>query len=160
MGLTFDELEIAAHAGTDRELRALRLGRKHRYGYAPVANWTTHIEAAIAEATAAKWRGYKWVPTADTDAAGDIAPGVQVRHSLRLDGHMPLHPPDPADHAYVFVVGAGLGQRIVGWCWGYEGKQERYWRADLERPCFFVPQSVLRWLPAKNGNHEIGEHDG
>jgi hypothetical protein len=148
MRVTLDWYEVsrAAQVGVSRQVHNLVQGNHdaHRFDGEP---WGTHIAGALAELAYAKATNTYWLPLAKDPKTlpGDVGLD-QVRSTDRPQGCLLLHP-DDADHARFFlVVGKVPTYEVVGWCFGYEGKDEKYWRTGTGRPCYFVPQSSLRPL--------------
>ena len=140
------ECRAAAYVGLNRRLDAMRDGRVEVYGSAAHGGfWNVDIEAAAAELAVAKALGTFWAAadTPDEDRAGDVGPGVQVRHTQHLNGSLIVHDRDADDHRFVLVDGAMPMFRIAGWAWGRDAKHADHWRADMPRPAFFMPQSAL-----------------
>lgn len=144
VSLTDYELRLAAHAGVERQLEALRLGRQDNHGFAG-AGWDLHIEGACAEVAVAKATGRYWdaVVRRPEDLAGDVGRGLQVRSTRRSNGCLIIHPTDPDEAAFVLVVAAPPAFNIIGWIRGREAKRDEWWREDTGRPAFFVPQGGL-----------------
>jgi hypothetical protein len=63
---------------------------------------------------------------------------------------LPIQKDDPESWAYLLITAERHPvYQIVGWCWGHEGKQSRFWPGPkLDRPAFFVPQDDLIIKPA------------
>ena len=94
----------------------------------------------------------------DDDRAVSLAPqvmGAAVRSTRWPDGHLLLHPADPPQLPYSLVtIGAWqqpvagswqLPCRVIGWCWGHEGKQPRlFGTVGRGARCYRVPQAMLR----------------
>ena len=120
-------------------------GTAERYGQ-DGDGWQRAFLGVAGEIAYAKHKGVYWMPPFRPQRAGEGDVGsVQVRTSSRIDGDLILHPRDGDDDTWVLVVGNPPDLYIVGWCWGRQGKLDRYWgdKARNGRPAFFVPQSVL-----------------
>lgn len=148
--LTDHEMRLAAHAGVERQLEALRLGRQDNHGFEG-DGWGVHIEGACAEVAVAKATGRYWdaVVRRPEDLAGDVGRGLQVRSTRRSNGSLIIHHSDPDDAAFVLVVAKPPVFNLVGWIRGRDGKHDEWWRADLPRPAFFVPQRELTRVQPK-----------
>jgi hypothetical protein len=142
--LTEEEMRVAAGVGVERRLRALARHRAHRWEWNGEGVWAIDILAAGAEEAVAKLLGRYWTDTADPDSAGDVGDRTQVRWTPRNDGCLILHPEDPDDHYFFLVIGVMPVYTIAGYIRAGAGKQDAYWRADLPRPAYFVPQTALR----------------
>lgn len=136
---------MAANVGLMRNITAHRDGRQLDKGRTDDA-WGRHIEGALGEYAAAKHLNVCWTPSIgklDT-AVGDVA-GYQVRSTTRQNGSLIVHPADNDDHVFILVT-LNLTKpeaRVVGHITGRAAKHDRYWRADLNRPAFFIPQHAL-----------------
>jgi hypothetical protein len=146
VALDWGTVRAAAHYGVDRNIRAAAAGRQPRYFQR--RNFDDDIWGAIGEATVSQALDVYWpCGRRGPDRAGDVG-RYHVRTTSHPDGRLILHPDDPDDAAHLLVVPApNLPEmRIVGWCWGYEGKKPEHWDSRTGRPAFFVPRSVLRPL--------------
>lgn len=142
--LSWSELEQAALAGAHRRMRRLRAGSTHRWGYDGAGSWTAEIEAAAAEMAVAKALGCYWADFSAPDHAGDVGAGVQIRHTVRRDGRLIVHPEDADDHRFVLVRGPAPRLEIAGWILGRDAKRREWWAdPSTGRPAFFVPDRAL-----------------
>jgi hypothetical protein len=141
------ECRAAALVGVERRLWALGAKAREVYGAAAGGDyWTIDVEAAAGELAVAKLLGVYWSAkdsAAEDREDGDVA-GHQVRHSRRLDASLICHVRDSDDQVFVLVVGAMPSFRVAGWLPGVEAKSPAFWREDVPRAAFFVPQSALR----------------
>lgn len=132
----------AGLAGYQRMFRARAKGFRQTRGEAD-DQWQVNINGAIAEALVAKHTGKYWHAVnkdfKDLPDVGDL----EVRHTKYPSGAMLLHPSDKDDRKYVLVAGLWPECQIVGWIWGKDGKAQRFWKADIARPCFWIPQNEL-----------------
>lgn len=144
--LSWHEVWQASIAGVARRVSALRNQRGDRYGKPAADLWGMDIEADCAEMALAKHLGRYWVPAASDPASieSDVGGGHQCRSTPRADGCLILHPGDADGHTFWLVTGHAPELVIVGSITGAAGKQEKWWRGQMERPAFFVPQSALR----------------
>lgn len=141
--LTEEEMRIAATVGIERRLRAISRHRQHRWAWNGTGVWNIDIQAAGAELALAKLLGRYWNDTAEPDDAGDVGERVQVRWTRYDDGCLLLHPEDPDEHYYFLAVGSMPRYTIAGYIRGADGKRQRYWRPNIDRPAYFVPQAAL-----------------
>lgn len=139
----------AAIAGLQRQFRAIQRNAKDNQGDITRDEFSTNIHGAIAEATVAKALGlYCNLASADR-ALADVGANIEVRSSPNPKAKMPIRKKDRDDAKYYFVVGSYPDTKIVGWKYGRDCKQERYWVATdkqgnpLDRPYWAVPQSDL-----------------
>lgn len=144
--LTPEEMFAGATVGVRRRIRAILKRRQHRHGYEGGDNWTTDVDAALAEMAVAKALDRFWTDDPAPDYEGDVG-SAHVRATPRKDGCLILHKDDPDEAMFVLVVGRENTWGIVGWIQGRDGKQEEFWREDTGRPAFFVPQNALHPPP-------------
>jgi hypothetical protein len=51
----------------------------------------------------------------------------------------------PPTWAYFLVYAKNkMEYRILGWLWGHEAQRRGFWRHDVKKPAYFVPQGVLQ----------------
>ncbi len=113
-------------------------------------SWDQEIECSLAEIAVSRWRNRYWNGAAFSLAGpGSDAGSAQVRWTEHASGHLIVYTEDKDDDPFVLVTGAGRIKRIVGWCWGREAKEDRFWREDVRCPSWWVPQSYLK---GTNGN--------
>lgn len=147
--LTFAEMLVAGNGGVLRHVNAVK-----RRVQDPDAHHRDPLEAqvsgAIAEWAVAKWLGVLWDPSVGltweevAQVPGDVGK-IEVRSTPYPSGCLPLHDYSFDDRAYVLVLSHRAPEyTLAGWLWGREGKDRRFWRADLPRPCFLAPQGELR----------------
>jgi hypothetical protein len=145
--LTEHQLRQAAQAGVERQILAIRNGRRDSHGFEG-DGWGLHIEGACAELAVAKCRNKFWEAVVDVPEGleGDVG-RAQVRSTRRASGCLLVHPDDPDPAPFVLViVRSPYEYDVVGWIEGRNAKREEWWRTDTGRPAFFVPQSALNPL--------------
>lgn len=136
------EAFMAGLVGYKRMYRVRAKGFKQPRGEA-VDPWAVNIDGAMAEALVAKHTGKYWhAINKDFKDLPDVGE-LEVRHTRYPNGAILLHPTDKDDRKYVLVAGLWPNMRIVGWIWGRDGKHPDYWKDDIDRPCFWVPQNKL-----------------
>ena len=143
--LSWPELRRAAHVGIDRYVRALAQRRTLQHGESP-DDWQNHVVGAWGECVIAKTTGHYWPVDNDRPdrGAADVGP-LHVRTAQIATGRLILHDEDDGDAPFILVVLVRLPRfRIVGWCYGRDGKVPGYWETFTGRPAYFVPQSALR----------------
>jgi hypothetical protein len=138
--LTDAEVAHAAIGGVLRQVENLRANLRDAYGLT-TAGWGEHIVGALAECAVAKYLRTYW----STGERGESDVGAyQVRYASRADYSLIVHPSDDDTAPYVLVVGGPYTFTLIGWTWGAEGKQSKYWAEPVKgRAAFFVPQSEL-----------------
>jgi hypothetical protein len=145
--LEWAEYEEAAYVGFRRAALATKLALSDDEAQAR-PHFGAHIDGAIAEKVVSKALGLYWPAhlrpnrsLGDLELRGGMK--VEVRHTHRANGGLPIHAGDPDDHLAVLVRGRFPTFEVAGGRYVVEGKSPSYWRADLERPCFLVPSSDL-----------------
>ena len=129
-------------------------GQKHLYGKvreaSPKESYRQQCVASGAEMAFAKVTGMFWqAHTSGPDDGGDVG-AVNVRSSEFAACHLTVYPKDDDWRVYALVTRpakAGATFHFVGWMFGMEAKQEKYWAAtgkEGRSPGFFVPQGDLR----------------
>lgn len=104
-------------------------------------------ELAVSKALSLPWDG-EWLPIEVWDSwklDGNDVGSLEVRTTDHENGRLILHPNDKDDVPYILVISTHRPQyKLAGWMLARDGKQEKYWRNDVPRPCFMVPQGSLR----------------
>lgn len=112
-------------------------------------------ELAVSRALDLPWDG-KWLPVKVWDTwkiNGNDVGKLEVRSTDRIDGRLILHHSDKDFSPYLLVISqplvmgddsSQLVYKLVGWIYGEEGKSNKYWRDNVPRPCYMVPQSKLK----------------
>lgn len=147
--LTWSELTTAAMIGVRRQVQNLATGKKHRYGANEDETWSINIDGCCGEMVVAKALGMYWTGNLGDWKADDVG-GLQVRTTYYHTGDLCLHRDDQDDKVFVLVTGRAPHYRVPGWIYAWRGKNEQYWSDKLDkqgkplnRPAFWVPQSVL-----------------
>lgn len=143
--LTPSEMRFGASVGIERRLSALEHKRKDRYGKPKGDPWGIDITSSMAELAVAKATGAYWfahVGSADTELPGDVG-NLQVRSTGYATGCLVLHKADDDDAKFLLVIANAPRFKIAGWMFGKDGKKEKYWKTEWERPCYLVPQDDL-----------------
>ena len=141
------EVKWASSVGTLRQNEAYKYKRTQVLGCGEHP-YAQHIDGACCEAALAKLRGAEWVGVVDDlrILRGDVG-HLQVRGTKWLTGGLMLHDTDPDDAPFVLVVMLQpfyWRYRLVGWAYGREGKEARWWNTvKLPRPAYLVPQEFL-----------------
>lgn len=148
INLTWEEALLAATVGVRRRVKAQSVKRREVHGdahYRPP--WDLDIEGALAEMAFAKFMGAYWAGQTDPDkGSGDVMEGGiahHVRSTDREEGALILHPTDSDEGIFVLMVGGGIKWRCAGWMRGEDGKQQRWWRANVPHAAYFVSQGDL-----------------
>jgi len=141
----------AALAGIQRRLQGIfTLGRSDKHGFDGLG-WDIDIEGAGAEIAACNALKIPWTHAVKIVAdpsklEGDIAPGVEVRHTVTHSNSLILHPEDKDDYSYLLVTGKMPNYVVRGWLKARDGKKDKYWRTDVREPAYFIPQSDLNLI--------------
>ena len=103
-------------------------------------------ELAVSKGLMLPWDG-KFVPMDTWDKwkiDGNDVGILEVRSTSLSYGRLILHHTDKDNSPYLLaILMEDSLVRIVGWIYGKDGKQKKYWRDDVPRPCFMVPQKDL-----------------
>jgi hypothetical protein len=145
--LTWPEICVAAQVATMRRVQNMKLGSARRYGDDDFDGvWQTDAISCLAEMAVAKHFDHFWCGAIGDYSAADAGPVFQVRSTEWASGRLILHPEDHDDAPYVLARVRQNKVTLVGWVYGYEGKQQEYWSAPQAHPnrlAFFVPNDVL-----------------
>lgn len=153
VSLDVQEIREAAHVGVERQIENLH--RTPAYG-TKRSPWGLHVEGALGEKAVAKYLGRYWTAVVSnpwTEIDGDVGSRVQVRTTNYGDTKLWVRPADKDGDAFVLVRGPAPKFRLLGWCYGYEAKDEKYRAAlDPNRPtAFYVPNRDLRPVETLRG---------
>ena len=104
-------------------------------------------ELAVSKALTLPWDG-KWLPIPEWDRwkhHGNDVGKIEIRSTELPNGRLILHPSDKDHSPYLLVLAHEKPiYRLVGWIYGVEGKQDKYWRSNVPRPCYMVRQEELK----------------
>jgi hypothetical protein len=147
--LSFGEMIVAGNAGVLRQVNALkqRLNDPDAHHRDPMES---HVSGAIAENALAKHLGVYWNPTIGIKWAGEVDGDVGRIEARSTSwgngrGHLTLHDYSFDERPYVLVLSHRAPVFVLaGWLFGAEGKRREFWRDNVPRPAYFVPQSELR----------------
>lgn len=139
---------MAVYVGVNRRQAAMHASSPEPHG-TPPSVWDADVEGAAAELAVARALNRYWCGLDGSDRLVGDVDGCQVRHSRRPDASLILHSRDLDDQRFILVVGSMPVLRLAGWAFGHEGKVEGFFRRDVPRPAFFVPQSALRRMEAR-----------
>ncbi len=142
--LTWFEIFEAVQVGGMRRITGLKNALSEPYG-SPADAWSADINGALGERAVAKHLGVYWQPVIDGSDGrlGDVD-GNHVRATGRREGGLILHARDPDDGPYWLAVTAALPEVwLYGPTTAAAGRELRFWREDIPRPAFIVPQREL-----------------
>jgi len=144
ISLVRDDLYDGATIGLLRHLGAIVKQRKHTWGESEnwIAHWGFHIEAALAELSVSRLTGLPWHASLAPDNGADVGE-LGVRFTPREHFGLRLHEGDSASRVFVLVTGREGTYSMRGSLPAGRGKRPEFWRADLPRPCYVVPQRML-----------------
>lgn len=142
--LTASEMMLAAQAGIMRTVENVINGAKSAHGAdADGIDWTISIEGCIAEWVASRIIDSHWYGKGQM--RGEDVGGYQVRSTAYENGCLILHEEDKDDAPYILLIGkAQVWKGAMGWMYGRDGKDKKYWRSDVRKPAFFVPVKALQ----------------
>lgn len=137
--LDWMEVMDAAVVAVMRAVRRRAQGAQHKWGAPMVGGWERGIEGACAEKFASKTLGLPWHN--GREGRYDVG-SYQIRQTSYLNGRLCLHPEDLDEDVFILVVGTAPSFKLVGWCYGHEGKQTEYWQdpQGTNRWAFWVPR--------------------
>ena len=103
------------------------------------------IAGACAELIVARFLGLYWTPSVNTfHDIPDIAPDIEVRHTVRMNGRLPVRKNDQDDRWYFLVIGEPPTMTIAGFIKGVNAKRDEWLdNPNGYRPAWFVPQDAL-----------------
>lgn len=148
--LTTEEVEQATQVANLRNKSQRTAGRPD--GLVKGSSLGRDVQGALGELAVSKalnlpWDG-KFLPIPAWDKwkhKGNDVGKIEIRSTDRENGRLILHQSDKDWSPYLLVLSnAHPEYQLVGWIYGEEGKDAKYWRDNVPRPCFMVPQSDLR----------------
>jgi hypothetical protein len=151
--LTDEDIRLATDAGKNRNLVNRKAGRSSVIVVGTSID--SDIQGARAEMAVSKFFGIPWTGKFfeneewqkwKKSGGHDVGP-LEVRSTTYKYGHLPMFKDDLDDAPYILVVVHDeCTYEIIGWCWGWEGRQPGFW-ADPGRhgrAYFCVPRRILR----------------
>jgi hypothetical protein len=123
------------------ESQTKQLGARDTFthGYTPKASFT----GLVAEYAFAKWFGV-YFTIKPYDPTNDDVLGYQIKATERYNGCLIKQPHNPAG---IYILGIVLNDysevSFRGWKDSTEIQRACYWRADVPKPGYFVPQAAL-----------------
>lgn len=149
---TGEDVMVAAAKGTMKQLRAIKkkkMGNDHggtsRRGVSK--RWINSIFGELGEIIVA--RELELPITAQygnlDPSIADVARVIEVKATEVQSGHLPAYDHTPNNFICVLVIidMSSLTARIAGWLEAPLCRDKAWWRADMDPPCYFVPQSEL-----------------
>lgn len=146
--LTDEEVVLANAVALKRNDSQRQAGRAD--GLVKGSSLDRDVEGAMAELAVSKalklpWDG-QWLPIAIWDKwkhEGNDVGKLEIRSTTLPTGRLILHHSDKDHSPYLLVLNANPTFKLVGWVFGAEGKQKKYWRNNVPRPCYMVRQEEL-----------------
>ena len=155
--LEYGEAFQAAIAGLQRRFRAIQRQAADNDDKSYFKDlFATDIHGAIAEYTVAKALGSYCNASSVDRALPDVGLDVEVRSSTDTKAPLRIRPrdakkPNFANLKFYLVVGVYPDTRIVGWMYGKDCVQDRFWTAASQNPfftekdpCWAIPQHELK----------------
>lgn len=111
--------------------------------------WQYNVMGCIAETAFAKHRKTYYNASIGDYKAADVDDFYQIRStpmSYKSNACLTLHKWDNPDQPYILAL-VGIDRvEFVGWLYGADGQQEKYWcdRWNQNRPAYFIPQTDLK----------------
>ena len=141
--LTSAEMMTAGLTGVIRRVSSLQNEYNSGIYHAHGNEWSTDIDGAAAEMAVAKHLNKYWGSHVNSMKAPDVDT-LQVRSTHHKNGCLIIRPHDNPDAKYVLVTSAAPEYNIVGWMWGRDAMQDKFWRTDLKGlDAWWVPQQQL-----------------
>lgn len=161
--LTTPEWKEAEEIGRQWHAAARQRGQQDQTCDPERSQLAINIEGAIAEMAVAKWLDLleRWRSKARRCLILPNRPDVGLFHvrGTKPPGGLVLKPGDTTanDAAYLLVhVSGAAGARLIGWAFGWEIHQKRFWRANWPQPAHCMParrtaclDSALAWYRSK-----------
>lgn len=150
------EVAHAVKVGRTR-YRVQRQGGRNDGRVTPTADGETiDIQGALAEYAFAQFLNCGWAGALnlrDWEAArteAGLVGGIRVRSTNYPNGCLPLHDQDPEDVPHVLVNTHRCPSiEIVGWTLPRLARYANWWREDIARPCYLIPEKFLREADAE-----------
>ena len=148
--LTLEDITLAAQVAQQRNSSQREAGRAD--GLVKGSSLGRDIQGAEAELAVSRalnlpWDG-KWLPIPEWDQwkhHGNDVGKLEIRSTDRATGRLILHPSDKDHSPYLLVLShARPVYKLIGWVYGADGKRNEYWRTNVPRPCYMVPQEELK----------------
>ena len=152
VALTDDQITIANGHGRMRT-RANRKIRRHDNKTPGLDGLTVDAIGVAGEMAASIVTGIEWtgmfIPSSklkewSKKPQPDLGTDVEVRTTTKPTYRLMAHKNDPSEWRFVLVRRmAEYEFDVVGWQYGYEIKQERYWNPTLHYPAYTYPTKKL-----------------
>jgi hypothetical protein len=123
--LDYEELEYCAHAGVNRQIRALQKNRvspTKDLDYAKQNYWSSHITGVIGEYAVSKALGEHWVDLGQDRGGFDVL-SYQVRATEQTKPMLRVRAHNNFEHMYILAQVRKNRVLIHGWASGHDVKQ-------------------------------------
>lgn len=140
------ELRFGVMVGCERQIDNLLHDRKQRHRCPEDRCFEVHIQSSLAEQAVAKVGGRYWSGSVGNRAASDVG-DWEVKYTEKPDGGLLLNTDCVDEKKYVLVTGRAPRFVLRGWLFGWQAKDQKYWREDIRSPAYIVPQSDLNPMP-------------
>jgi hypothetical protein len=114
--------------------------------------WQSHAMSAISEMAWAKHVNKFWMGSIGDYDRSDVDDFFEIRSVsiVKKDSSLIMHDDDKDEKPYILGLVGMEYVDFVGWLWGREGKQQKFWcdKGRNGRPAFFVGQEFLRPIEA------------
>lgn len=149
ISLSESEAQVAAEVGAKRHIFSIYRNKKPNNGAAQSFN--LHIDGALSEMAVAKALKIYFTVEHEFSGIKDFET-FEVRSTTYLNGCLYCLKKDLEDRRYVLVINQFPIFKLVGWSYGKEIKQEKYWKdkSGVGRWAYWMPQSDLRTIETFN----------
>jgi len=114
----------------------------------------------MAEVAFAQWSLFDYEYVRYQSQTDDVL-GYQIKATERVDGSLIKQPHNPSGIYVLGIVNTTLNEvAFKGWMSSKEIQQECYWRSNVPKPGFFVPQSELWSMSELTETKELAAHRG
>lgn len=112
------------------------------------------------ECAFAKWLNVPFTYTSYNHFSTDVL-GYQIKTTSLATGSLIMKPSNPVG-TYVLAILNGDYESVTlkGWALSHEIKQECYWRTNVPKPAWFMPQADLWSMNELTETKELAAHNG
>jgi hypothetical protein len=111
-------------------------------------SWQGHCIGALGELAVCFYFGVEFKTEIGNFNDLDVANAYEVRTGWRKDSHLAMFPEDFDNVPFIHVRGSLDKFGIMGWLWGKEAKQQRWWRDKWRngRTNYYIHEDNLRCI--------------
>ena len=135
------ELMIGAFVGASRKVGSRKSGLTDGMRAGKDKAWDIDIEGSLGEIAVAKYLNCYWQGGVNTFKKQDIV-GYQVRRTQYIPASLRGQTNDKDDDIFILVTGTSPNFNIVGWAYGRDIKQKKYWNNGLR--WYLMPEESLQ----------------